>query len=262
MAFGSEYSYVARWGRWQRLYIRLLGVVDLPTRLRARSLQKELSRIPSGSLVDFGAGTGVYSYFLSRDNAREVIAVDIDSRRVADIIEVARSTDRSRLKALCATEDFFLNRSDQQLAAILMIEVLVYCDDAIGMLKSIHANLRGGGVLIGHVPVRERLFAHERHLINQERLATWLREAGFESVTIRPSLGPGAERLSAIFEAVANRPMLLPVVYPALLLLMHFTRRRPRTGNSLAFVARKADLISPRIIQSAAVPDRASKCCA
>lgn len=229
----------------------------MPTRLRARCLHRQLAQIPPGPVVDFGAGTGVYSYYLSRNALREVLAVDIDRKRVADINEVARITSRSRLKAICATEDFFSNRSDQSLAGILAIEILVYCDDAVGVLRSIHLSLADNGILIGHVPVRKHLFAHERHLIDQGRLGAWLREAGFEKATIQPSLGRGAERLCAIFETAASRPMLLAIVFPLLLLLTYLTRCQPHTGNSLLFVARKADVSTAVGKESAATSIRA-----
>ena len=37
-AFGFEYAFHPGWNRFQRLYIRVFGIVDLPTRIRARAI--------------------------------------------------------------------------------------------------------------------------------------------------------------------------------------------------------------------------------
>lgn len=225
------------------MYIRVFGIVDLPTRLRARSLKKALCGLPPGSVVDFGAGTGVYSYFLSRNGERDVVAVDIDRDRVDDIGHVAETLGRSNISSVCSDERFFLNSNGKLVAGILATEVIVYCDDILGLLKSMCGQLRPGGMLVGHVPVREELFPHERHLMDKARLGSWLHEAGFQNVTIRPSLGRGAELLAEVFDTVARRPILLAAIFPLLLIVIQLTRRQPQTGNSLLFVAEKSDCL-------------------
>jgi hypothetical protein len=57
-AFGYEYAYRSDWGRLQRLFIGVFGVVNLPTRIRARAVLWALRRISCYRVLDWHREVG------------------------------------------------------------------------------------------------------------------------------------------------------------------------------------------------------------
>lgn len=88
-AFGTEYAVDPRWGSLQRRFIQFFGMVDLPTRVRARAISQILRNVSCTNFLDFGAGTGVYSFFITRDPECSGLAIDVDSDRVDSINRLA-----------------------------------------------------------------------------------------------------------------------------------------------------------------------------
>src|SRR5690242_17128288 len=92
--FGAEYAHCSKWGRMERAYIATVGMVDLPTRIRARATMKILNGHPHQRFLDLGAGTGVYSLYLSRSSESRGLVFDIDRSRLAAIVEIANALQR------------------------------------------------------------------------------------------------------------------------------------------------------------------------
>jgi SAM-dependent methyltransferase len=241
MRFGWEYALSRRWKWMQHAYILLFGVVDLPTRLRARIVGSTARGGEADkTIVDFGTGTGVYAYFCSRQRERKVIAVDVDGERVSDINRIAQLLGRNRLVAVCSDERFFATCSDGQIGLILAIEVLQYCLQLEDALREMRRSLGQDGVLIAHVPVRNKLAPHEHHLFTDERLLTLAEAAGFATVTIQKTFGPTATRLCFLFERCSHWPVVLGLAFPFLLLAASCTPHFSKSGESRLIVARTA----------------------
>ncbi len=240
MSFGWEYALSRRWSKIQRIYIRLIGVVDLPTRMRARVVLSATAGLTGETIVDFGAGTGVYSYFYSRQLDREVTAVDVDNDRIYEINKIAGELGRDRLIAVAGDERYFTASKRGEVELVVAIEVLQYCRRLEELLRDIRVSLRPGGALVAHVPVRQYLEPYEQHLFTDEFLLELMHRAGFETAKVERTFGPTAQRLCAVFQLLSRRPVLLAVLFPLLLLGASLTPCVSKTGASRLLVAYKA----------------------
>ena len=239
MAFGREYALSNRWTGLQRTYIGLFGVVDLPTRLRARAVHRATAGFTGGTIVDFGAGTGVYSYLYSRQIERQVIAVDVDKHRVEDINRIAKKLGRGHLTAIPGDERYFERRQAGEVELILAVEVLQYCHGLEELLRAMCTCLRPGGALVAHVPIRNAPKPCEHHLFTDENLLDLVQKAGFETARIEQTFGPTAQRLCAAFDQLSRRRVLLAFLFPLLLLGTSLTPRVSKTGVSRLLIAGK-----------------------
>ena len=97
-AFGYEYAYRPDWGCLQRLFIGVFGVVDLPTRIRARAVLWALRRISCDRVLDIGTGTGVYAFYVTRNPSCQAVALDIDANRIETVRIHRRSIGAPRAK--------------------------------------------------------------------------------------------------------------------------------------------------------------------
>lgn len=244
MAFGWEHSLNARWSRLERAYIWLFGVVDLPTRLRARSVRSVTSTLGRGRIVDFGAGTGVYAFFYSRERDRSVVAVDVDASRVSEIDRIANALGRGRLKTICSDGAFFTRYSGDQVDLVLAIEVLQCCPNVENLFRDLFACLSPGGALVAYIPLRQELRPYELHLFTEQALIDLAHSAGFAEVTVRPTFGRGSRRLCAAFEALSRHHILLALAFPFLLLGTMLIPRFSNDGEARVLVARKSQEVA------------------
>lgn len=238
MRFGSEYSLSRRWSVLQRLYIKLFGIVDLPTRIRAREILATVNA-DVVKLIDFGTGTGVYSYYFSRKAERIVQAVDVDAPRLADVELIAKKLNRDNLKVTQADERFFEDAKTDDVDIILAVEVLQYCHDLRNVLLHTKRVLRPGGALIAHVPLRTALLPFEQRLFTRLSFQELALAEGFELAKAEATFSPSEQRLCQVFEWASRHPILLPVVFPVLLLVSFLLRTRTENGASMLFVCRK-----------------------
>lgn len=237
--FGYEHAFRAGWGALQRAYIWLFGIVDLPTRIRARAVCSALNRLAWDSMLDVGAGTGTYAYYASREPSRRVVAFDIDARRVETIKCVARRLGRDSLSAVCGDEKNLAALPREECAVVLAVEVLQYFPDLHGTLRVLQERLHPGGTLVAHVPTRTALWPHEYTLFDDDSLRRHFIAAGFESPEIRQTFGRLSLALCAAFNWCAPRPALLAFVYPLLLLAAAVTPAVVNSGEHRLVVARK-----------------------
>jgi SAM-dependent methyltransferase len=220
----------------------LFGIVDLPTRIRARAVSRALDRVEWDSLLDVGAGTGVYAYCASRESSRRVVALDIDAGRIEAIKGVAGRLGRGvGLSAICGDEKSLAALPREEFAVVLAIEVLQYFPDLHGTLRSLHERLRPGGMLVAHVPIRTALWPHEHTLFDDNSLRKYFNATGFESPEIRQTFGRVSLALCAVFTWCVPRPALLAIVYPLLLLATALTPAIVEIGAYRLVIARKTD---------------------
>lgn len=240
-AFGSEYAYDPKWGRLQRIYIRIFGIVDLPTRIRARAILKVLNSLPCERFLDFGAGTGVYSLFITRNPGCAGLAIDVDSGRVESIKHQAQQLGRTHLDVMRGSEDALQKSPVSAFSVILAIEVLMYLNNLDKVLRELRERLSPGGVLIAHVPIRDTHRPYENTLFTDAKLNRLFNETGFSTLQIHQTFGSISMMLSRIFSALMERPLMLALVYPWLLLVVNLTPRFVRNGSSRLIVARRPD---------------------
>ena len=188
-AFGCEYAYRPDWGRLQRVFIRVFGIVDLPTRIRARAVLWALRRISCDHVLDVRTGTGVYAFYVMRDPGCRVVALDIDAHRIEIVRYIAGQLDSQGLSTLCGDDEVLATLPPAGFSVVLAVEVLQYFPDLRRTLRELHERLSPGGVLIAHVPVRQALWRYERTLFNDTVLPGLFVEAGFEPPEIRQTFG-------------------------------------------------------------------------
>lgn len=218
MPFGAEYAHAAKWGFFQRIFIRTFGVVDLPTRIRARAIFACLAPQHKYSTIDLGAGTGVYSLAMSRSEGVQVLAIEIDSARAQLIRDLAKRSFRGNIRVISGGAHSLQDLEASSYSLVIAVEVLQYLEDLSSCLSDVHAVLRPGGRLIAHVPIRSSLWPWERRLFRDQDLAALFQRAGFDRVTTRATFSPTQMRLCKVFGWLSRRPRLLAVVYPMLLL--------------------------------------------
>jgi SAM-dependent methyltransferase len=238
--FGSEYAAHPRWSKLERSYIRHFGVVDLPGRLRARTIFRELGELRGHTFLDIGSGTGSYSFYLSRQGHNNTWALDVDVERVLDCNRIAALLCRENSHFCVGSGDVGLNAFETaSFDVALAVEVLQYLPDITLALAETHRVLKPGGCLIGHVPVLGYLRDAEQNLFDNSNLPNMLVGAGFEIVSFVPTFGGNIRRLCRVFARVNRWRILTAVVFPTLLLLSSFCRVESPDGDYRLFVARK-----------------------
>jgi len=238
--FGAEYALLPRWNLMEQGYIRVLGFVDLPGRLRARLVIRELQKFRWNSLLDLGCGTGCYSYYFSRWQNVQVRGIDTNPSRVSDCKTVAQRLARHNLEFLAgAAEDLLRRFESNSVDAALAIEILQYLPNVKLGLLEVQRLLRPGGYLVGHVPVLGYLREYETSLFDDENLAQLLRDTGFEIVTIKPTFDGTIRRFCRIYDLCSRSRVLTALVFPFLLIASLPYPIASCNGDYRLFVARK-----------------------
>jgi SAM-dependent methyltransferase len=239
-AFGYEYAYRPDWWRLQRVFIEIFGVVDLPTRIRARTVLWALRHYSCDRVLDIGTGTGVYAFYITRSPGCEAVALDIDANRIEIIRYIGKQLERRRLSGLCGDHRALSTLPKADFSVVLAVEVLQYLPDLQQALRELHERLRPGGVLIAHVPVREALLPFDFNLFDDASLKKLFTEAGFERLEIRQTFGRVVSVLCEIFSWCVPRLALMGAVYPLLLLATAFTPRFTENGTGRLVIATKS----------------------
>lgn len=240
MPFGTEYAWRPSWGFVERIYIRLFGLLDLPSRLRARLILSELNAFKYQKVLDVGSGTGCYSFHLSRDDRIEVCAVEIDEARVSESSHIAKYLKKRNLNFYKGSASGCLQKFPSQTFEItLAVEILQYLPDVQLTLQEIYRVLRPGGHLLGHVPVLGYLRPQEKTLFDDRTIQEMLLAQKFQIVKIIPTFGGIPYRLCAVYELLSHMPLLVGLLFPFLLLVCACHRLENPKGRYRFFVARK-----------------------
>jgi ubiquinone/menaquinone biosynthesis C-methylase UbiE len=238
--FGCECAESPRWNRFERLYIRIFGKVDLPTRIRSRLILKALRSIPWKNMIDFGCGTGAYSLFFSRSPGIRIWGIDTNEDRVSECNGLKKKLKRESLAFFRGSRIFENNRfQPESVDLVLAVEVLQYMPDAQAALLEIQQVLKPGGYLIGHIPVLGYLREPEKVLFDEKKLVDWICEAGLEPVSIRRVFGKTALFLCRIFACGVRSRFLTALAFPLLLLASLPCGGTSACGSYCLVIARK-----------------------
>ena len=216
-------------------------MVDLPTRIRANAVISVVKNLSTDYFLDVGAGTGVYSFFLTRNRHCRGLAFDVDESRIDAIQQQARRLGRHNLQVLCASESG-LEKLPATFSLVLAIEVLQYFPDLRIVITNLQRRLRPGGTLIAHVPVFDSLRPYEHTLFDDEKLTGLFINAGFDPPQIRQTFGPAALALCKVFTWAVDKPIILAWLYPWLLLALRLTPRFVRKGSYRLVIAHKPEV--------------------
>ena len=238
--FGKEYAWASRWSLFERLYIRTFGVVDLPSRIRARLVIHAMRKYQGKVLLDFGCGTGTYSFYFSRSPGVKARGIDTDESRIADCRLIMERIGRG-------TTEFYVENGhgslrqfgDRSFDCALGIEVFQYVPDLEGTLGEMYRLLKPGGYLIAHVPVLGYLRETEHTLFDDDNIPHLLNRSGFEIVILTPSFGGAIRQLCAFYDRIVNSKYITAALYPFLLGISYAFKVEAPDGDYRFFIARK-----------------------
>jgi SAM-dependent methyltransferase len=141
------------------------------------------ARIPTGTILDAGCGTGGLLTKLARDlPGWQPIGLDADSGACA----AARAKSR---RPVCAGSANALPFADRSLAAIFSADVLCHrnVDESLA-LRDFHRCLAAGGMLVINLPAYQWLLSAHDHAVHnvrrytKQRISALLRHAGFAKI--------------------------------------------------------------------------------
>jgi ubiquinone/menaquinone biosynthesis C-methylase UbiE len=245
--FGKEYAWSPRWGSLERCYIRAFGLVDLPSRLRARLVIRTVRKFQSKTLLDFGCGAGTYSFYFSRLPTVQVTGMDFNESRIADCRFIAEKIGRNNATFYSDAGHTGLRRFDNEsFDSVLAIEVFQYLPDLELTMLEIHRVLKSGGYLFGHIPALGYLRETEHNIFDDKGIQNLLIETGFEIVVLTSTFGGPIQELCKLFNRIMNLKLMAAIFYPLLLILSSPFRVESDEGAYRFFVARKPAKINER----------------
>ena len=239
-AFGSEYAWRPSWRFWERLYVRVFGFVDLPSRLRARIILPEALALHPRRILDFGCGTGCYSFFLSRDKEVRVFAVDVDSNRIRESHSIVKRLQRKNLVFLSENQNAPLSHLPAgSFDLALAIEVLSCVPHIQKSLQEICRVLKPGGYLLGHIHMLRYLRPHEVNLFNDEVILKLLEGTGFGNIQVTPTFHGMTRKICDFYEKVSHSKLFVTFLFPWLLLVSMCLELKGTPGDYRFFRAQK-----------------------
>lgn len=238
--FGAEYAWRPSWGVWARSYIRMFGLLDFPSRLRARVVIPDLIALHPKRILDLGSGTGCYSFYASREDSTDVSGIEINQTRVSESSNIAECLARGNVKFYLGGAHECLRTFDPgSFDVALAIEVLQLLPNIRLGLGEIYRVLKSGGYLIGHVPVLGHLRPYEVTLFDDQKIQQLLAEANFQTLKIIPTLGGILDKLCWVFSGISRSGFLAGILFPLILLASRAFPVENRHGRYRFFVARK-----------------------
>jgi ubiquinone/menaquinone biosynthesis C-methylase UbiE len=238
--FGKEYAWAPRWNLFERLYIRAFGVVDLPSRLRARLVIHAVKKYPAKAILDFGCGTGIYSFYFSRSPDVEVKGIDVDESRIEESKLIMQNIRRNNTEFYAGNGHGSLRIfKNESFDSALAVEVLQYVSDLDGTLSEMYRVLKPGGYLIGHVPVTGYLREAEHTLFDDNNIHRFLDGSGFEVIELTSTFGGGIKQLCKLYDKIANSKHTTALMYPFLVAFSYVFEVEAAKGDYRFFVARK-----------------------
>jgi SAM-dependent methyltransferase len=256
--FGCEYAQSPRWKPLERAYIRVFGLVDLPTRMRARLIAKTLRGIPWKTMLDFGSGTGAYSFYFSRSRGVQVSGVDILKTRIEECIALRQLLEGRSLDFITSSRIFETDRfQPNSINVVLAIEVLPYLFDVRAGFQDIQQVLTPGGYMIGHVPLLGYGQKPETIRFDAETIARFVKESGLQLLSITRVFGRTARFLSRIYAYCVRSRFCTALAFPLLLTASFACGGTNSNGSYCLVIARKPprqDAISDPLLQKRPSP--------
>jgi ubiquinone/menaquinone biosynthesis C-methylase UbiE len=238
--FGAEYAFRPGWKFWERLYVRAFGFVDLPGRVRARLILPEVLAHDPRKILDFGSGTGCYSFYLSRDPGINVCGVEMDSTRIRESDTILERLERKNLTFSAEGQKVPLTQFPaHSFNLALAVEVLQYVPNIQEILEGIYRVLKPEGYLLGHVPMLGYLRPHEMNLFNDEMILKMLGEAGFKNIQVTPTFNGMSRKLCRIYEKISHTKLFVSLLFPWLILASRCLKIKSTKGDYRFFTAQK-----------------------
>ena len=127
-----------------RWYLRLFGYPELAAHRRFRPIQEQLGRVGGSVVLDLGAGNGLYSIAdaIRRPGSTHVLA-DLSARHMHRATATGHSLGLPVRSLVCSGEAVPLGTGTVD--TVLVIEVLQFVDDDVGVIDEIGRVLRPGG---------------------------------------------------------------------------------------------------------------------
>ena len=240
MPFGAECAEMEKWKPLERLYIKIFGIVDLPSRLRARLINREVQKMDWHSLLDLGCGVGAYAFFFSRCPEKKILGIDINELKIKECRKIASHIGRKNVTFLNGEgQNILSNMNSNSIDVIVAVEALVYFRDIKSVFQESHRVLKQSGYFVGHVPVSNHLRNHEKILLSDNILTDLLQKTGFEIESITPTFGKVPKFLCKIFKHAINSHIVTAIMFPFLLLFSKWPPVKTLVGDYRMFVARK-----------------------
>ena len=199
----------------------------------------ELRRAGAGSVLDFGCGTGCYSFFASRDSGVKVLGYDVDASRAEQARRIAATLGRRNLDFQCGAEEaFWTSQTAAQWDVVLAVEVLTLVTNLDATLRQIQRCLRPGGRFLCHVQAGGTMEHYDRRRFDQDSLRTALLRHGLEPIEVRPTFGRSFQILCAGFGLLSKNRAIAALSFPFFLLLSQFLSSRCEQGIGMFVSAR------------------------
>jgi SAM-dependent methyltransferase len=239
-AFGAEYGFRPKWNRLQSLYVRTFGVVDLPSRLRARLIVPIVDAIHPSDVIDLGCGTGCYSLWLSRRQECCVRSLEIDEQRIQDLQEIASCLGRTNVLPMDGSAEVTLGKiKESTIDVVIAVEILECIPDLDRAIREIARTLKPGGLLVGHAPSLGYLRPSQLHLLDESSVRQRFERAGLTVQEISRTMGGGLYSLCRAYDWLSRDYFILSLLFPPLLVLSRAFQARHRNGKHVFFIARK-----------------------
>ena len=150
--FGGDQAAAPELGRFERMYVRLLGYPALGLRIRAKAILPLLHRLPDPeSILDAGCGKGVFTLAAARAFPHaSVLGVDQSPLLVERNARLAARLGLRNVRFLARDLTQMMARA--RFDAILATDVLEHVHDDRDLLRRFFEALRPGGRLLLHVP--------------------------------------------------------------------------------------------------------------
>ncbi len=191
-------------------------------------------------MIDFGCGTGVYSFYFSRFPGVHIWGLDIDKSRIEDCIEINRILGREALDFICSSGIQKTNQfQSDSIDVVLAIESLQYLPDVQAGFREIQQVLKPGGYLFGYFPILSKKSGHDTVLVNEENLSQFVQYAGLELVSITRMIGRTAECLIRLYTLSTRSRIITTLAYPLLLLLTTVCNLKAPYGSGCLVIAKK-----------------------
>jgi SAM-dependent methyltransferase len=238
--FGSEYAFRPAWNFWERLYVRFFGFVDLHGLIRARLILPEVLAHQHQSILDFGCGTGCYSFYFSRDPGVDVCGVEVDSIRIRESNSILERLKRKNLSFFPDSPNAPLSQfSDHSFDLALAVEVLQYVPNIQETLHGIYRVLKPGGYLLGHIPMLGYLRPEEVTLFSDEVILRLLEGAGFGNIRVTPTFHGMSQKICHIYGKISHSKLFVTLLFPWLLMASKCMEVKGAQGDYRFFTAQK-----------------------
>ena len=212
---------------------------------------RTVKKFQSKTLLDFGCGTGTYSFYFSRLPTVQVTGIDFNESRIADCRFIAEKIGRNNATFYSDAGHTGLQRFDNEsFDSVLAIEVFQYLLDLKLTMSEILRVLKSGGYLFGHIPVLGYLRETEHNMFDDKGIQNLLIETGFEIVVLTSTFGTPIQQLCKGFNRITNLKLVTAFLYPLFLILSSPFAVESSEGTYRYFVARKPAEINEMVQSS------------